>query len=181
MQADRLYNDIARFCNNALNRTLTKTARRQRELIRQRYSLSNKTLRRLTKTRRSKIDTLEATIRNAIYKLSLNRFKRLERRGGVLVKLGPRDHLFVQGGFLGAKRGEGKQRNRGFLSTRVPQSFSGLITSSSTLYSYARHRTPRGSQVFYFRTKPFNLIAQEQNERLLREAHVIFAQELVRE
>ncbi|WP_121020446.1 hypothetical protein [Helicobacter vulpis] len=56
------YEDMARFCNNALNRTLTKTAKRQRELIRTRYSLSNKTIRRLTKTKKSRVDTLEVTI-----------------------------------------------------------------------------------------------------------------------
>ncbi|WP_162982212.1 hypothetical protein [Helicobacter labacensis] len=181
MQIDGLYHDMARFCNNALNRTLTKTSKVQRQLIRTRYSLSNKTIRRLTKTKKSQIDTLEVTIRNAIYKLSLNRFKRLQKRTGVLVKLGPRDHLFIQGGFLGAKRGETKVRNKGFLATRRAQSFAGITTSSSTLYSHSRQRSPRGSQVFYFRTKPFNLIAQEQNARLLAKAYEIFAQELAHE
>ncbi|WP_120945220.1 hypothetical protein [Helicobacter labacensis] len=52
------YNDMARFCNNALNRTLTKTTKVQRELIRTRYNLSNKTIRRLTKTKKSKLEDL---------------------------------------------------------------------------------------------------------------------------
>ncbi|WP_121020445.1 hypothetical protein [Helicobacter vulpis] len=113
--------------------------------------------------------------------MSLNRFKRLQKRTGVLVKLGPRDHLFIQGGFLGAKRGELKVRNKGFLATRKAQSFSGITTSASTLFSHSRQRSPRGSQVFYFRTKPFSVIAREQNDRLLAQAHQIFAQELSRE
>lgn len=178
---DRILNDMARFCRNALNRTLTKTAKRQRDLIRTKYSLSNKTLRRYTKMKKAKIDDLEITIRNATYRLSLNRFKRLQKRTGVLVKVGPTQRLFIQGGFLAAKRGKQRQRGKGFLATQNPQSFSGITTTSGTLYSYARQRAPKGRSAFYFKTKPFNLIAREQNDRLLADANVIFAQELSRE
>lgn len=174
-------NDIARFCNNALNRTLTRTARAQRQLIRERYSFSNKTIRRFTKTRRSRVDTLEVTIRNSPYKLSLNNFKRLERRGGVLVKLSKNHHIMVRGGFLAARRGETKARNKGFLATRTLQSFPGITTTSGRMTSYKHHKTPMGSQVYYFKTKPFNLIAREQNGRLLSMAYRYFAEELARE
>ncbi|WP_104753690.1 hypothetical protein [Helicobacter salomonis] len=181
MQADRLYSDMARFCKNALNRAITKSARKQRQLVREQYALPNKTLRRYTKIKRASTDILEATIRNATYGLSLNNFKRLERRGGVLVKLSKNRHIFMQGGFLAAKQGSSKQRNKGFLYTRQPQNFAGLNVKAGTLRSYVHQRAPKSTQVYRYATQPFSQIARSINHVLLPETHTIFAQELARE
>ncbi|WP_104682626.1 hypothetical protein [Helicobacter felis] len=181
MDANRLYSDMARFCKNALNRTITKSARTQRQLVREKYALSNKTLRRYTKVRRARTDVLEAVIRNATYGLSLDNFKRLEKRGGVLVKLSKSRHIFIQGAFLAAKRGEHKVRNRGFLYTRRAQSFEGLRVKSGTLRSFEHQKAPKGAQVYRYATESFSKIAKSVNARLLPEASRIFAQELARE
>ncbi|WP_301186376.1 hypothetical protein, partial [uncultured Helicobacter sp.] len=79
--------DLHRYVRNALNRSITKIAKEQRELIKLDYALSNKKIRNLTKISRAKQDKLEATIANAKVALSINNFKRFQNKQGVRVKI----------------------------------------------------------------------------------------------
>ncbi len=86
--------DLHRYVRNALNRSITKIAKEQRELIKLDYALSNKKIRNLTKISRAKQDKLEATIANAKVALSINNFKRFQNKQGVRVKIAKNKTLF---------------------------------------------------------------------------------------
>ncbi|WP_158650388.1 hypothetical protein [Helicobacter felis] len=181
MDANRIYNDMARYCKNALNRTITKTARKQREMVREQYALPHKKLRRYTKIRRARTDYLEAIIRTGTGGFSLDNFKRRQTRTGVVVKLSKSRQIFMQGAFLAAPKGGVAQKRAGWLYSRNLISYAGIKSWRGNLTSYVHQRGPKATPVYSYSTEPYSQIVKRLNARLLPEAHRIFAQELARE
>lgn len=174
--------DLHRYVRNALNRSITKIAKEQRELIKLDYALSNKKIRNLTKISRAKQDKLEATIANAKVALSINNFKRFQNKQGVRVKIGKNKTLFFKGAFLGVRQGGNKSDNKsGFMATRYKNTLKPFEATSSTIYSHKNAKSPRASKVFYFKTKPFSLIAIDKTKVLQKKAITIFEAELAKE
>ncbi|WP_295702258.1 hypothetical protein [uncultured Helicobacter sp.] len=176
--------DLHRYVRNALNRSITKIAKEQRELIKLDYALSNKKIRNLTKISRAKQDKLEATIANAKVALSINNFKRFQNKQGVRVKIAKNKTLFFKGAFLGVRQGGSKSDNKsGFMATRYKDNLkhTPFEASASTIYSHKNAKSPRASKVFYFKTKPFSLIAIDKTKALQKKAIAIFEAELAKE
>ncbi|TLD80187.1 hypothetical protein LS68_008185 [Helicobacter sp. MIT 05-5293] len=176
--------DIFRFTRNALNRTITQCAKAQRELIQQDYALSNKKIRNLTKIKRAKQDQLEATLSNTKVKLSINNFKRFQNKQGVRVKIAKGKEVFFKGAFLGLRKGQSKatqKRNSGFMAIKNPNESQGFQTSKATIYSYKNTKTPRGTSLYYLKTKEFSLIALDKTKALQKQACDIFKKELSKE
>ena len=188
--------DVFRYTRNALNRTITKCAREQRELIRAEYALPPKKIRSLTKIYRANQNKLMASIKNAKVKLSLSNFRRVQTKRGVRVHIAKGKSLFFKGAFLGVKKGESKTKVKngkeykdnksGFMATRYANTQThGFEMSESTIGSYSRGKyckiEPRKDRVYYFKTKEFSLIALEKTEALQAKALQIFRQELAKE
>ena len=185
--------DIYRYTRNALNRTITKCAREQRELIRAEYALPPKKIRSLTKVYRAKQNELVASIKNLKVKLSINNFRRVQTKQGVRVHIAKGKSLFFKGAFLGVKQGESKRKVKngkeykdnksGFMATRYANTEThGFHTFSKNLKSYQNFTgNVREDKVYYFKTKEFSLIALEQTDILKAIALKIFRQELAKE
>lgn len=176
--------DVFRYTRNALNRTITKCAREQRELIRAEYALKPKKIRSLTKVYRAKQNELVASIKNLKVKLSMNNFRRVQTKQGVRVHIAKGKSLFFKGAFLGTKKGESKKDNKsGFMATRYANTQThGFSLSESSINSYKNYtNTPRGHRVYYFKTKEFSLIALEKTKTLQKKAIRIFEEELAKE
>lgn len=184
--------DVSNYVRNALNRTITKCAREQRELIRAEYALPPKKIRSLTKVYRANREKLIASIKNAKVKLSINNFRRVQTKQGVRVHIAKGKSLFFKGAFLGVKQGESKRKVKngkeykdnksGFMATRYANTQThGFKLSESNISSYKNHTNPRSDKVYYFKTKEFSLIALEKTEALQAKALQIFREELAKE
>lgn len=179
--------DIFRYTRNALNRTITKCAREQRELIRAEYALPPKKIRSLTKVYRAKQNKLVASIKNLKVKLSMNNFRRVQTKQGVRVHIAKGKSLFFKGAFLGVNKGKSKKDNKsGFMATRYANTQThGFSLSESYIGSYHKGRyceiAPKKDKVYYFKTKEFSLIALEKTKTLQKKAIKIFEQELAKE
>lgn len=174
--------DLTRYVRNALNRSITKIAKEQRELIKKDYALSNKKIRNLTKISRANTTKLEASIRNTKVKLSLNNFKRFQNKQGVRVKIAKDKSIFFKGAFLGVRKGGVKEDNKsGFLATRNLSNNNGFESSNSTIYSYKNRKNKVGTSINYFKTKEFSLIALDKTKALQKKAISIFESELAKE
>ncbi len=176
--------DVSNYVRNALNRTITKCAREQRELIRAEYALPPKKIRSLTKVYRANREKLIASIKNAKVKLSIYNFRRVETKQGVRVHIAKGKSLFFKGAFLGVKQGESKKDNKsGFMATRYANADThGFELAKSRIKSHKNYKdTPRSDEVHYFKTKEFSLIALEKTEALQAKALQIFRQELAKE
>ncbi|WP_394908904.1 hypothetical protein [uncultured Helicobacter sp.] len=176
--------DIYRYTRNALNRTITRCAREQRELIRAEYALPPKKIRSLTKVYRAKQDKLVASIKNLKVKLSINNFRRVQTKQGVRVHIAKGKSLFFKGAFLGVRKGESKKDNKsGFMATRYANAQThGFELSESSINSYKNYTNkPRSDRVYYFKTKEFSLIALEKTKTLQKKAITIFEEELAKE
>lgn len=185
--------DVSNYVRNALNRTITKCAREQRELIRAEYALPPKKIRSLTKVYRANREKLIASIKNAKVKLSINNFRRVQTKQGVRVHIAKGKSLFFKGAFLGVKKGESKRKVKngkeykdnksGFMATRYANTQThGFSLSESSISSYKNYTNkPRSDRVYYFKTKEFSLIALEKTEALQAKALQIFREELAKE
>ncbi|MBR2111459.1 MAG: hypothetical protein IJ950_00635 [Helicobacter sp.] len=179
--------DVFRYTRNALNRTITKCAREQRELIRAEYALPPKKIRSLTKVYRAKQNELVASIKNLKVKLSMNNFRRVQTKQGVRVHIAKGKSLFFKGAFLGVKReSKTKVKNGKFMATRYANAQThGFELSESIIGSYSRGKyctlAPRNDRVYYFKTKEFSLIALEKTKTLQKKAIRIFEEELAKE
>ena len=185
--------DVSNYVRNALNRTITKCAREQRELIRAEYALPPKKIRSLTKVYRANREKLIASIKNAKVKLSINNFRRVQNKQGVRVHIAKGKSLFFKGAFLGVRKGgsktkvnkngkEYKDNKSGFMATRYANTEThDFKLSESNISSYKNHKNPRSDQVYYFKTKEFSLIALEKTEALQAKALQIFREELAKE
>lgn len=185
--------DIYRYTRNALNRTITKCAREQRELIRAEYNLPPKKIRSLTKVYRAKQNELVASIKNLKVKLSMNNFRRVQTKQGVRVHIAKGKSLFFKGAFLGVKKGESrikvkngkeyKDNKSGFMATRYANAQThGFEIAEASIKSYKNYTNkPRSDRVYYFKTKEFSLIALEKTKTLQKKAIKIFEQELAKE
>ena len=185
--------DVSNYVRNALNRTITKCAREQRELIRAEYALPPKKIRSLTKVYRANREKLIASIKNAKVKLSMNNFRRVQTKQGVRVHIAKGKSLFFKGAFLGVKQGKSKRKVKngkeykdnksGFMATRYANTEThGFSLSESSINSYKNYtNTPRSHRVYYFKTKEFSLIALEKTKTLQKKAIKIFEEELAKE
>lgn len=179
--------DVSNYVRNALNRTITKCAREQRELIRAEYALPPKKIRSLTKVYRAKQNELVASIKNLKVKLSINNFRRVQTKQGVRVHIAKGKSLFFKGAFLGVKKGESKKDNKsGFMATRYANTEThDFKLSESYIGSYHKGRyceiAPKKDKVYYFKTKEFSLIALEKTKTLQKKAIRIFEEELDKE
>ena len=188
--------DVSNYVRNALNRTITKCAREQRELIRAEYALPPKKIRSLTKVYRANREKLIASIKNAKVKLSINNFRRVQTKQGVRVHIAKGKSLFFKGAFLGVKKGESKRKVKngkeykdnksGFMATRYANTEThGFKLSESYIGSYHKGRyceiAPKKDKVYYFKTKEFSLIALEKTKTLQKKAIRIFEEELDKE
>ncbi|WP_334085948.1 hypothetical protein [Helicobacter typhlonius] len=176
--------DIHTFTRNALNRTITRCAKAQRELIKQDYDLPNKKIRNLTKISKANKNKLEASILTSKTKLSINNFKRFQNKTGVRVKVAKSKEVFFKGAFLGARKGTSKaeqKRNSGFMAIKNPNQNNGFETHKATIYSYKNTKTPRATSLYYLKTKEFSLIAKSKTKALQKQALEIFKRELAKE
>ena len=190
---EKVEKDVFRYTRNALNRTITKCAREQRELIRAEYALPPKKIRSLTKVYRANQNKLMASIKNAKVKLSMSNFRRVQTKQGVRVHIAKGKSLFFKGAFLGVRKGESKTKVKngkeykdnksGFMATRYANTQThGFELSKSDLTSYINYRNKeRKDRVYYFKTKEFSLIALEKVNVLKAFALKAFREELAKE
>lgn len=177
--------DINRYIRNATNRTITKCAKIQRELIKQEYDLPNKKIRNVTRIYRANQHKLQASIFNTKVKLSINNFKRFQNKQGVRVKINKDKSLFFKGAFLGLKKGQNKKeakRNSGFMALKNPRFANGFETKKAVIISHKNYaNSPREHSIYYLKTKDFSLIAKDNSKALQKQAIEIFREELAKE
>ena len=175
-------NDFRNFYKNAVNRTLTKTQKKQRELIKESLLLKDKTIKRLSKARRANQNQLRASIRTFVkIELSPNVFKKKkERKGGIEVAINKDDKVFLEGAFYIKPRKGGRAvvsrnpNNRGFRATKA--SIKSEYTTKDGVTVERVHK-----DLYYLKTKKgFFEVVQKANDELIKELPKMIEDELKR-
>lgn len=172
-------NDINKLYRNAINRTLTKVARKQRELIKENLLIKDKTIKNLTRTKRASPYSNEASITSFTnIALSPNVFKyKKEKRDGVEIKINEQKKVFLQGAFSIKPKKGGR-----VIVTRNKNAHPFYAQQASITSTYL---TKRGmverihTDLFYLKSKKgFFEVVKEANEVLIKEIPDILQKEI---
>lgn len=167
-------NKLNNFIKNALNRTLTKATKIQKDLIREEYNLNAKLLNKLTKTKKASPFNLKAQIKTKSAKLSINQFKKTKVKNGVKVSINKKEKPLIKQAFLIKPRSGGS-----VLVTRLNQVQYGFIPSPARIYSYKELKSPRlHNDLYYLNTPLLSDIALKHTKDLQIQVIEIFNKEI---
>ena len=188
-----LKKELAGYARNAINRTIIKVARKQKEMILEELSIDNRKLKGLTKIKKARENNLKASISTfANVGLNASSFKKKrKKRGGIEVAINKNKKIFLQGAFfVNAKNSKKK-----LIVTRNPHN-EGFSTQSGKIVSrYERKGKRRGKdgkkvaetmrrvdKVFYLKTKnEFYELVKSVNQALEKEIPEMLADEFAKE